>query len=290
MFRRAMSALGLKGAQNLLSEAEVAQRFLAGIEEAHPTVLIEITGDLSFTLNPHRDNEYRVDLVRLYSMYQLDPDRLDVLIHLHTASVTEALTLASVSMTVDMIVPLVRSSRDVTDLGTEHVIAEPLTNELTVVYAFDMPHTLKYVTSDMLEKLGIERQDLKSLAVANAEKKMAMAVIDLHEGVVLVSSDSINPTSLLFVPAFWQQGVFADMPNLAVIVPDRDIVIAFDADSQEAVLAAASVASEIIAQSSAPMSKEVMLIKADPDAVDTAPPPVRPSHRGHRESGRASFG
>jgi uncharacterized protein YtpQ (UPF0354 family) len=290
MFRRALSALGLKGAQNLLSEAEFAQRFLAGIEEAHPDAAIDITSDLSFTLNPRRDNEYHVDLVRLYGMYQMDPERLDVLIHLHTASVTEALSLACVNLTADMLVPLVRSASDLEVFDTATTIADPLTNELTIVYAFDMPHTLKYLTTDLLEKLGIAREDVKARAIANVELQMDKAVIDLHEGVVLVSSESISPTSLLFVPAFWQQGVFADMPNIAVIVPDRDIVIAFDADSQEAILGAASVAAEIIAQSSAPMSKEVMLIKADPNAVEAATPPPRPSHRGNRDGNRASFG
>jgi uncharacterized protein YtpQ (UPF0354 family) len=290
MFRRALSALGLNAGQNLLSEAEFTHRFLAGIETAYPDAAIDVTSDLTVTLNRGRDNEHPVDLVRLYGMYQMDPDRLDVLIHLHTASVTEALTLAAVELSADLLVPLVRAARELRDLDDDTIIAEPLTNDLTVLYAFDMPHTLKYLTTTALAKLGIAREDLKALSVANAAKKMDRAVIDLHAGVVLVSSEQISPTSLLFVPEFWQQGVFASMPNIAVIVPDRDIVIAFDADSQQAILGAASVASEIISQSSAPMSKEVMLIKADPNAAEMAPPPVRPSHGGQRDGRRASFG
>jgi uncharacterized protein YtpQ (UPF0354 family) len=290
MFRRALSALGLNAAQHLMSEAEFAQRFLSDIEQAHPETPIEIISDLSFTLNRYLDNEYRCDLDRLFAMYQMDPDRLDVLMHLHLASVTEALTLASVVLTADMLMPLLRSTSDLEALGVEPINTDPLTNELTIVYAFDLPHTLKYLTTEALDRLGLAREDVKATAVANAERHLDRAVIDLHEGVVLVSSESISPTSLLFVPAFWQQGIFATMPSIAVIVPDRDIVIAFDADSQEAILSAASVAAEIIAQSSAPMSKEVMLIKADPTPLDAAAvAAARPVQRTHRDGTRASF-
>lgn len=263
MFRRALSAIGLSAQNTLMTEREFSGRFLSALVEAHPDVPVEVTGDLSFTINPGQDRDYRVDLAQHYSLYQMEPDRLDVLVHLHTANVTEALTLAVVDLTADLLIPLVRAVSDIKKISGDPVISEPLTNELVVVYAFNLPHKLKFLTVAGLEKLGLARDDLKARASANVEEHFNRAVIDLHDGVGLVTCELVNPSSLLFCPEFWRRGVFAAIPSIAVMVPDRDSVIAFDADNQQAILGAGTVATELMAQSKSPMSKEVMLIKVD---------------------------
>jgi uncharacterized protein YtpQ (UPF0354 family) len=263
MFRRALSVMGLSAHTALISEREFSGRFLSALVEAHPDVPVAVTDDLTFTINPGEDREYRADLSQHYSLYLMEPDRLDVLVHLHTANVTEALTLASVELTAAQLIPLVRSVADIKKLDGDPVISEALTNELVIVYAFNLPHKLKFLTGAGLEKLGIAREDLKARASANVHQHLDRAVVDLHEGVGLVTCDAVNPSSLLFCPEFWRQGVFASISSIAVMVPDRDSVIAFDADNQRAILGAGTVATELMAQSKSPMSKEVMLIKVD---------------------------
>jgi hypothetical protein len=273
MFRRALSAMGLSAQTTLMSEREFASRMLSSIVEEHPNVPIEVTGDLTFTLNPGEDREYKVDLTTHYGLYEMEPDRLEALAQLHTANISEALTLAQVAMTADLIIPLVRAVSELKKLTGEPVISEPLTNDLAVVYAFNLPHKLRYLTAPALEKLGLSRDDLKPRAIANAEAHMDHAVVDLHEGVGLVTCQAVSPTSLLFVPEFWRRGPFASIASIAVMVPERDSVIAFDADNQQAILGAGTVASELMMQSTSPMSKEVMLIKVDMSVDQATPPP-----------------
>jgi uncharacterized protein YtpQ (UPF0354 family) len=275
MFRRALSAMGLSAQNALMSEREFASRMLSSIVEAHPDVPIEVTGDLTFTLNPGQDREYKVDLSTHFGLYQMEPERLEALVHLHTANMSEALVLAQVEMTIDLVIPLVRAVSDLKKLSGDPVISEPLTNDLAIVYAFNLPHALRYLTAPALEKLGIDRDDLKTRASANVELLMDQAVVDMHEGVGLVTCQAVSPTSLLFVPEFWRRGPFATIPSIAVMVPERDSVIAFDADNQQAILGAGTVASELMAQSKNPMSKEVMLIKVDLPVEQATPPPAQ---------------
>jgi uncharacterized protein YtpQ (UPF0354 family) len=284
MFRRALSAMGISAQPELLTEREFSGRLLTSIVEVHPDVPIEVTGDLAFTLNPGKDREYRVDLTQHYSLYQMEPERLDVLVHLHTANITEALTLAEVELTRDLIVPLVRTIADMKQVGDDPVISEPLTNDLVVVYAFNLPHKLKYVTAPLLAKAGVERDDLKARAVLNATQFMDHATIDVHEGIALVTCESVSPSSLLFVPEFWHRGPLASIPSIAVMIPDRDTVVAFDADNQQSILGAGTVATELISQSKTPMTKEVMLIKVDAPVEPAAPSQAQPTpaQRSHQ--------
>jgi uncharacterized protein YtpQ (UPF0354 family) len=275
MFRRALSAIGLSAQNTLMTEREFASRFLSSLVEVHPDLPIAVTGDLTFTINPGQDREYAADLSQHYSLYQMEPERLEALVHLHNANITEALTLAEVPMTADLLIPLVRSASDIKKIDGDPVLSEPLTNDLVVVYAFNLPHKLKYLTEAGLEKLGIAQDDLKARAAANVEQHMDRATVDLHEGVGLVTCDAVNPSSLLFCPQFWRQGAFASIASIAVMVPDRDSVIAFDADNQQAILGAGTVATELMSQSKSPMSKEVMLIK-----VDAPVEPVEPQPKG----------
>jgi hypothetical protein len=276
MFRRALSAFGLSGQAMLLSEREFASRLLTRIVEIHPTVPIAVTGDLSFTLNPGHEREYRIDLTQHYSLYLMEPERLDVLADLHTATISEAMTLAEVEPTIDLVVPLVWSQADVKAAGDD-IVCEPLTNQLTIVYAFNLPLKPRPLTMAALQKLGFDRDALKARAIENAALHMPAANVDVDDGVALITCSAVSPSSLLLVSDFWRQGPLADIASIAVILPDRDHVVAFDQDNQKAILDAGQIATELMSQAKHPMSKDVILIKVDVSSPQPAPakPPQR---------------
>jgi hypothetical protein len=269
MFRRALSAFGLSSQSMLLSEREFAGRLLTRIVEVHPTVPIAVTGDLSFTLNPGREREHRIDLSQHYSLYLMEPERLDVLADLHTATITESLTLAEVEPTIDLIVPLVWSQADVKAAGDD-VVCEPLTNQLTIVYAFNLPLKPRPLTMAALYKLGFDRDGIKARAIENAALHMPAAHVEVDDGVALITSSTVSPSSLLLVSDFWRQGPLSSIASIAVIMPDRDHVVAFDADNQKAILDAGQIATELMSQSTEPMSKDVILIKVDASEPEPA--------------------
>jgi hypothetical protein len=121
-----------------------------------------------------------------------------------------------------------------------------------------------------MARFGLDADALRRRAIDNATHLTQGAVIEVEDGVALITCSACSPSALLFVPGFWRQGALADIASIAAIVPDEDHVIAFNVDSPKAVLDAGQVAAELLSRAGQPLSGDVMLIKVDVPADHAA--------------------
>jgi hypothetical protein len=263
MLSRALALIGM-APKGPLDPAAFTAKIVTATAAAHPQLTVEAIGPLAFTVRTATGGESQdTNLEKFYELYCDEPVLLDALVKLQVSAQGDLITLATAQVSADMVVPLVRSFRDLEGFDETSAIIDPLTTELAIVYAFDLPHTLQYLTPRSLEVIGVSREDLAAVALANIEQRSAAAHVELEDGIAFITADGFSASSLILCDAFWRTGVFAGSPCIAAFVPDRELVIAVDATEHDSVADGLALAQAHAKLSSTRLSAELIMVRSD---------------------------
>lgn len=92
--------------------------------------------------------------------------------------------------------------------------------DLRTVYVIDSPNSVRYVTDDDLNDLGLDVKGVHKLALDNLRKRFAAEPVrEAVRGalVTIKEMDSFDAARLLLVPEYLKEG-----EELAALIPDRD--------------------------------------------------------------------
>jgi uncharacterized protein YtpQ (UPF0354 family) len=152
------------------------------------------------------------------------------------------------------LVPLVRDQRYVDELGDldgpEAVIVRPFVADLHLVLAFDGEHTQHLATHRTIERLGIDEDQILTLARENLATKVAeveQRTLD-DEGPrvgVLVTGGDLE-ASLLLLDDVWARVALELEGDVVACVPARDVVLFADTASDGAIARMGEIADEIL--------------------------------------------
>jgi uncharacterized protein YtpQ (UPF0354 family) len=127
------------------------------------------------------------------------------------------------------------------------LLAESFNNELVVVYAEDSDKRTRYLQSS--ENAGVDRKDLRKLAVANLEKllpKIEMADID---GLVTVfSAGGDYEASLLLFDHIWNSGQVKVKGDIVVAVPAKDTLLVTGSQNRKGLAGMRKLVAKLIAE------------------------------------------
>src|SRR5207244_249888 len=110
------------------------------------------------------------------------------------------------------IVPVIKDRQWLTDLhrmlraqgrDQEH-LSEPFNDELAIVYAEDDPTRTRYLTTQ--EDIGVSRQELRALAVANLLRILPKIQMAMIGDVAMIAAGGDYEPSLLLVDDIWSGG------------------------------------------------------------------------------------
>jgi uncharacterized protein YtpQ (UPF0354 family) len=116
-------------------------------------------------------------------------------------------------------------------------VTEPLVGELLITYAQDLPGAFKMFSERELEKSGLTRQQLRSVAVENLRKQLPRPKLATKGPLVSLAVGKNLDACLLLVDAAWTT-VAKHLPvpgQIIVSVPNRDVVICTGSSSLEGV-------------------------------------------------------
>jgi uncharacterized protein YtpQ (UPF0354 family) len=128
------------------------------------------------------------------------------------------------------VVPLVRDAQFIAQLprgssGSE-IFAEQLVADFVVVYAFDLPRTLRYASREDLERVGLDPgPTLRSQALANLSARLGNIEDRGDDRVGMLTVGGTFESSLLLIDELWQQLEPTLAGSLVVSVPSRDVVL-----------------------------------------------------------------
>ena len=145
-------------------------------------------------------------------------------------------------------------------MATAAPISEPLAGDLWIFYAIDLPDRLQYLTGGQLAAIGVERGELRALAIENLGRLISGVVrIEGNDdlGVYAIYGDGTYESSFLLLDAFWAATSEQLGAPPVIGVPSRDIVLFARSDDPEATAARRRITEELEAEAGYAISRQL---------------------------------
>lgn len=112
-------------------------------------------------------------------------------------------------------------------------VARPFAADIVIVYAFNEPSQLVYMSRRQLAQSGMSEDELHALAVANLPKCLPdLNFRELDGGLFGVSCGGVFEASLLLLDPLWEQ-LAPQLPGLPLaVVPARDLLFVTGSKNQ----------------------------------------------------------
>jgi uncharacterized protein YtpQ (UPF0354 family) len=240
-----LCASGQAGAQD--DARAFTEKVAQGLRAKLPQSTITVTGDFALSIKPADELATSVSTRNLYDDYKRDPASLGNIVDLYAKSLTEK---PCCKVDRARIIPVIKDRPWVESiqrsLGYEPLFEE-FNAELVVVYAEDSDTRTRYLGAK--EDIGVDRKDLRKLAVANLEKllpKIQMANVD---GLVtMFEAGGDYEASLLLFDHIWSSGQVKVMGDIVVAVPAKDALLVTGSQNRKGLAALRKVVAEVTAQ------------------------------------------
>jgi len=205
--------------------------------EAPDTLKIHVEGKGALAV--HLDNIWRE-----WSRTGRAPETVD---H-HLGSIAALLAPKQAPFSPDSVVPLVRDESYVRSMKPQpEVLCDHLVADIWIVYAVDQPGAMFPLTVADLPKLGVNRSDLRQLAMKNLPKVISRIEKRSSGSWHVLSAGNCYEASLLLIDGLWDQLQEHVNGDIVAVVPSRTIVLFTGSDSKEGIEALRQRAKEVCA-------------------------------------------
>lgn len=212
---------------DLLSPRAFTEAFAAVATAALPAAKVTAGGDLHLETRGAAGGEITTDLHNAYNIYRGDPSRLDQIIHDYVGVLVESFHYSDTKQSLDRsrVVPVFKSQRWVDGVKrglspqAPQILAEPYNTELSVVYAEDLPSSVRYLNTR--SDIG-DQTKLRALALGNLHRMLTK--IEMRAGpddTWLVTAGGDYDASLLLADQVWSSGQIKVDGEIVAAVPLR---------------------------------------------------------------------
>jgi uncharacterized protein YtpQ (UPF0354 family) len=187
---------------------------------------VTVKADLELAVKDGSGNSLTMFLDNAYAQYSADPQALAAVKERYIGSLLDSRAPGPVDRA--RIVPVVKDRgwlRAVPGARRPEHVFEDLNEDLVVVYAEDSPRSIRYLAAKDLEQLGLRREELRPLALANLDA--LLPDIQLRRGplVSMLTAGGNYEASLLLLDKLWSGGQLQVDGEIVVAVPARDLLL-----------------------------------------------------------------
>ena len=264
------SLFGGRAAEPPMDPAEFTEDVARRVRAVSPTLDVKVVGELELAINMTEDGGNRAFLHNAYQMYQGESprNRSDV-VDRFVRSFAEAAT--GLERSRDAIIPIVKDRGWLEEIrqsmqqlrGTEgqDKVYDDLNDELVVVYAIDTPSNIAYLNPEELEGLGVQRDELRALAVRNL--RGLLPGIEVHRGdlINMVTADGNYEASLLLFADLWEREREKLRGEPVAAVPARDLLLFADSANPDAVAQLRQLATKMRAEASYALTDRLFVLR-----------------------------
>ena len=221
---------------------------------ALPSATVTVAGVLHLETRSAGGETTTTDLHNAYEVYRADRGNLDDVVRRYVGVLAEAVRYGDAKAAIDRsrIVALLKPQAWVDGLRPGHdgrpatapePLSEPFTAELAVVYAEDLPTSLRYLTSR--DDVG-DRAKLRDLALENLQRLVPkIAIRSGADGVLLIDAGGTYEASLLLADELWSGDQFKVDGDIVVAVPARDVLVVTGSRNRTAIARLRALAAEL---------------------------------------------
>lgn len=270
LFAAVRSLFGGRAAEPPMNPDDFTEEVARRVRLAAPQLDVQVVNALELAINMGEDGGNRAFLDNAYQMYQGESarKRSDV-IDRFVRSFAEA--AAGLERSRDAIIPIVKDRGWLEEIrlsmqrmGSEKVqenVYEDINDALVVVYAVDTPSNIAYLSPDELESLGVQREDLRALAVRNL--RGLLPGIEVHRGdlVNMITVDGNYEASLLLFADLWEREREKLRGEPVAAVPARDLLLFADSADPDAVAQLKQLASKMRAEATYALTDRLFVLR-----------------------------
>lgn len=231
-------AVGTQAAaqEALVGEDHFIALYIQALRARAPEIEIQISGPLELTIGPD-GQEITAHFDNAYALYQSAPDRLNEVIDDFVLSTLESVNIGQASVDVARIVPVIKEANFLNDMRqgalgdrVAGAVHERYNDQLIILYAEDRQHSIRYLSNDDLDRLGIDRAGLREMAVENLGRLLPPMEARGRNGAYMLIADGIHEASLLlfddiWAGEIWRTGSLPVTGDLVVAVPARGMLL-----------------------------------------------------------------
>lgn len=136
----------------------------------------------------------------------------------------------------DRIVPTIKDSEYFAIMkDTSALLREHLVGDLWILYAIDYPDTIKTLSASQRDKLGIQQEELRTLAIENLGNVMPEIQQHGDGPSYLLTAGGDYVASILLLDGVWNQLENAVDGDIVAVVPSRDVLLFTGSRSKEGI-------------------------------------------------------
>ena len=217
-----------------VSEGKFTQIYIDALRAQAPDLEVRLTGPMELEIGPDGE-EITAYLGNAYARYLTDPDALQLVIDGYVSATLEQLESDFADIDVTRIVPVVKDAGYLAELlqtrGDRIEVAHERYNEhLTILCAEDSPQSIRYLSDEDLEELGVDRAALRGQAIANLDRLLPELEAQGADGTYMLIADGNYEASLVLFDDIWQGDIWTSgsLPvegEVVIAVPARDMLL-----------------------------------------------------------------
>ena len=220
----------------LMDYAAFANLFMDSITARYDVeYTFELLDDSSITASLNGEHILDISLENTYREYLLNGDA-EHAVNQFIMGTLEMLMHRDAGIDISTIMPVIRSEEfvaHVRDAGTDLVNEPLLDDELYILFVVDFAATVRFLDIDSFEGLGVSREDLLDLSIANLTNMLPAAEVTFIEGLYIVSVDDYYETSLLLT-GFLDEIDIPISGEMVIGIPGRNVLVIADSENQDA--------------------------------------------------------
>jgi uncharacterized protein YtpQ (UPF0354 family) len=234
-----------------LSPHEFTEAFAAAATAAMPSAKVVIKGDLYLETRSAGGETASTDLRNAYERYRLEPRDLDDVIHRYVALLAHTVSFGDHTPPIDRshILPVIKPTGWVKAVQEQRqstpesqLLTEPFNGELMIVYAEDLPSSMRYLMTR--DDVG-DRGKLRALALANLNTLLPK--IEMRpgaDGVFLIFAGGEYEPSLLLTADIWSSGQIKVDGDIVVAVPAKGLLLVTGSHNQVGIVRMRAIAAK----------------------------------------------
>ncbi len=216
--------------------ADFTHAYAKVLKQRAPNLDFKIVADLELRIADESKEEKTVFLHNAYDSYKQAPNDGHAVILRYIDAILGNKNFGDAEIDRSRIVPIIKDrawldetrtalklkGSDITRLN--HVWDE-YNDELVILYAEDNPNAIRYLGVEHIEKLGLNRLELRNLAVANLQKAVAKIELRGTPEFYVMTAGGNYEASLLLEEKIWTGGQVKVDGEIVVAVPSRDMLL-----------------------------------------------------------------
>ena len=269
-FAAIRSLFGQRASEPLMDPAGFTEEVARRVRAAAPQLDVQTVGELELEIDTTEGSGNRAFLNNAYQMYlgESSRNRSD-LIDRFVRSFAEA--AAGLERSRDAIIPIVKdrgwleeirqSMRQLHGTEGQDKVYEDLNDDLVVVYAIDTPSNIAYLNPEELERLDVQNEELRPLAVRNL--RGLLPGIEVHRGdlINMVTADGNYEASLLLFADLWEREREKLRGEPVAAVPARDLLLFADSANADAVSQLKQLAAKMRAEATYALTDRLFVLR-----------------------------